>query len=399
MTLAAAMNATDFDLKAAAKAAGYDWADKRNEKNSEYGRKAFLRALENSDDVKAAIVAKVNELNDAGAIFIVSHSGGKDSQALYQVIKAIVPQERIIVIHALLPEVDWDGIPQHIMATIDAGTEYHEVVAVNKAGETKTFFDMVEASALRLSRQGRSDKVSPWPSPATRQCTSDLKRGPIEKAIRHALKARGAKVVVDCTGIRSDESCQRKNAPRFEKHVSQSVAGRSWYRWAAIKDMTTADVFQTIADAGQKPHAAYAKGMSRLSCSFCIMASKCDLRTAATLRPALYERYVETEKQVGKTMMMSRLPLEEHVGMTVAEAKAASAAPQADDLNEKEQMVLVELTERETSMHLNELAATLFAADWSSRPVWAKRQVSNSVRRLVSRGLVVQTGRGTYAAA
>ena len=37
---------------------------------------------------------------------------------------------------------------------------------------------------------------------------------------------------------------------------------------------------------------AYGMGMSRLSCVFCIMASRADLRTAARLQPALYRRHV-----------------------------------------------------------------------------------------------------------
>jgi DNA sulfur modification protein DndC len=68
--------------------------------------------------------------------------------------------------------------------------------------------------------------------------------------------------------------------------------------------LTEAEVFDAIAAAGQKPHWAYAAGMSRLSCCFCIMANRSDLTTAARLQPELYRRYVETERRLDQTMMM-----------------------------------------------------------------------------------------------
>ncbi|MER9628358.1 hypothetical protein [Mesorhizobium sp. M0296] len=55
--------------------------------------------------------------------------------------------------------------------------------------------------------------------------------------------------------------------------------------------------------------------MTRLSCVFCIMASRGDLRTAAKLKPELYRRYVETEKRIGHTFSMNRQPLEEVTGI------------------------------------------------------------------------------------
>ena len=50
-------------------------------------------------------------------------------------------------------------------------------------------------------------------------------------------------------------------------------------------------MFDVIRDAGQVPHLVYGQGMSRLSCVFCIMASRADLATAAQLQPELYGHY------------------------------------------------------------------------------------------------------------
>jgi 3'-phosphoadenosine 5'-phosphosulfate sulfotransferase (PAPS reductase)/FAD synthetase len=405
----------DFSLPAIADELGIQI--KGRSKAARDAKKALCQSLEADEDFKAAVEEKVIELRDAGALFVVNHSAGKDSQALYLVIRDMVPQEQIVVIHAQLPEVDWEGLEEHILNTIDPGTEFRTCVACDKSGETKTFFQMVERSWERLQANGKADKASPWPGPAMRQCTSDLKTGPIEKVVRHYLKEHPEfnGLVVDCMGVRSGESCNRTNAIRFAKHTDQSIAGRNWYRWFPLKDWRCStdhtfdpsihkdDVFDSIADAGQKPHWAYGMGMTRLSCCFCIMSSAGDVRCAARLKPELFERIINTEKAMGKTFMMpgSKGPqyLDEYAGITVEEARAAKALVIPEDLNPKEKRVLAELAERQDAVTLAELAEACFPSYWSEDEVRAKRQVSNSVRRLVARELVSQVGRGTYLAA
>jgi 3'-phosphoadenosine 5'-phosphosulfate sulfotransferase (PAPS reductase)/FAD synthetase len=113
------------------------------------------------------------QMIDAGAMFYISHSGGKDSQAMYLRLCEIVPNDQIVIIHADLGEIEWTGVQDHI-----ADTTNHPITVV-RAG--KTLFEMVRHRAAT-----RPD-VPAWPSPSTRQCTSDLKRGPIQKAIRADL--------------------------------------------------------------------------------------------------------------------------------------------------------------------------------------------------------------------
>ena len=73
--------------------------------------------------------------------------------------------------------------------------------------------------------------------------------------------------------------------------------------------------FRVIRDAGQSPHWAYAAGMSRLSCVFCIMASRADLYTAAQLQPALYRQYANLEERIGHTLSPSGIPLTRLTGV------------------------------------------------------------------------------------
>jgi 3'-phosphoadenosine 5'-phosphosulfate sulfotransferase (PAPS reductase)/FAD synthetase len=245
-----------------------------------------------------AIPAEIQDLIDAGATFFVNHSGGKDSQAMYNYIKSIVPANQIIVVHAILPEVEWDGVLEHIQANISS--------PLITCQSRRTLLQMVEERGM-------------FPSPSYRQCTSDLKRGPIEKAIRNS----GAKLIVNCMGMRAQESSSRAKLETFKLSFKNSKAGRRWYEWLPIHDWTVQEVFAEIAAAGQQPHWAYAAGMTRLSCCFCIMASKQDLTTAAKLNPELYSRYVGLEKSTGQVMMM---PSKKHGRQTLEDITGIKAA-------------------------------------------------------------------------
>jgi DNA sulfur modification protein DndC len=222
----------------------------------------------------------IERLIERGATFVVNHSGGKDSQAMFTHLRQHIPERQLVAVHAELPEVDWDGIVPHIKATIGA-------VPLHLCRARRTLLQMVEERRM-------------FPSPKLRQCTSDLKRGPIEKTIR----GLGVKLIVNCIGIRAEESSRRAHLETFKLNERNSKAGREWYDWLPIHDWPLAQVFRRIADEGQKPHWAYAAGMSRLSCCFCIMASRSDLTTAARLKPDLYRRYVELERSTGQVMLM-----------------------------------------------------------------------------------------------
>lgn len=223
-------------------------------------------------------------ISGRGTVVVCSHSGGKDSQAMYLFLKKVVPAEKLIVIHAGLGEVEWEGTIDHIKNTIE-----HELHVVRNPN--KTFFEMVEHRKM-------------WPSPKNRQCTSDLKRGPIQTKIRQICNERGFDMVIDCMGLRAQESSKRAKKTPFSRLKSGCNSKRSWLQWLPIHDWSEEAVFDFIKSNGQKPHWAYDAGMSRLSCSFCIMSSEKDLKTAAKLRPDLLKKYVEIEKRLGHTFMM-----------------------------------------------------------------------------------------------
>ncbi|EKL5246282.1 phosphoadenosine phosphosulfate reductase family protein [Salmonella enterica] len=242
----------------------------------------------------------IQSLIEAGALFVSNHSGGKDSQAMLIKLLEIVPAKQLIVVHASLGIIEWPG-----------ALELAEKQAKNAglvfivARASKTFFEMVER------RFANRPEVPSWPSSSTRQCTSDLKRGPIQREVRRHAKAHGFKTIVNCLGLRAQESPGRAKRQAFRKNETDSNSVLTWYEWLPIHGMLTDEVFAVIRESGQQPHYAYALGNERLSCVFCIMASRNDLRNGGRHHPDLLEQYAALEARTGYTMHMNRIPIRE----------------------------------------------------------------------------------------
>lgn len=261
----------------------------------------------NEVDARATWEAEIDQLIVSGALFVANHSGGKDSQV--QLIRLLerVPASQLVVVHASLGSMEWPGAME-LASDQAAGVGLPFIVAKAK----KTLLEMVER------RFESRPEVPSWPSASTRQCTSDLKRGPIQREVRRYAKANGYKTVVNCLGLRAQESPGRAKRAAFSRMgISNSVL--TWYEWLPIHDMRTTEVFEAIAAAGQQPHYAYALGNDRLSCVFCIMASRPDLRNGRVEHPELFRQYVDLEQRTGYTMHMNRIPLTELTAWSPAE--------------------------------------------------------------------------------
>lgn len=250
---------------------------------------------------------EIKQLALRGAIFYVSHSGGKDSQAMYAAVLKVVPFNQIRVIHADLGDIEHAGVISHIFNNIHGTMIIAK--AFNKAGTAVDLFDMVRARRASLDAQGRFDAPA-FPSSAARFCTSDLKTGPIWREIRQA----GNELVVNCVGIRAEESKSRakKVGGRGTLNLNKKNTNskREAYDWWPIADWTIDQVWTEISDAGQEPHPTYALGNDRLSCMFCIFGSVNDLRNAAAQRPDLLQKYTQLETDVRGTMFHGQSLLE-----------------------------------------------------------------------------------------
>jgi DNA sulfur modification protein DndC len=226
---------------------------------------------------------EVKEIIEQGGFVFVSHSGGKDSQAMYLLLKKIVPKKQLFVIHADLGQVEWSGVKEHIQATVDEEIQYAH--AIYSDGSPKTLLNYVE-------------KRGKWPSSAARFCTSDLKRGPINKVIRRIMNEYKCQVAINCMGIRAEESNSRSKMDVWGLNNRLSNTKRQVYNWFPIFDWTEKEVFSMISRHDQSPHWAYLQGMKRLSCCFCILADEKSLKLAGKLNPRLAKEYMDLEEKI-----------------------------------------------------------------------------------------------------
>ncbi len=129
----------------------------------------------------------------------------------------------------------------------------------------------------------RVEQRGMFPSPKYRQCTSDLKRGPIEKFIRSLPQ----KVILNCMGIRAEESNPRAQLSPLTFNQSLSTQHRTVYNWLPIIDRTLSDVLAWHWVNAIRLHPVYVPEhhddgtkdgyLRRLSCRVRIFATDADL--------------------------------------------------------------------------------------------------------------------------
>ena len=120
-----------------------------------------------ADPTDIRVPSECRQVIRAGALVAVSHSGGKDSQAMTILLSRIIPHNRLLAVHAPLGEVEWPGTIKHIEATLPVGVPL--IFAPIPSG--KTLLERVEERGL-------------WPSNSARWCISDFKAGPIQRELR-----------------------------------------------------------------------------------------------------------------------------------------------------------------------------------------------------------------------
>ncbi|CAL9668503.1 hypothetical protein SUDANB145_07288 (plasmid) [Streptomyces sp. enrichment culture] len=236
-------------------------------------------------------------------ILLVASSAGKDSQAMLdhvaQLASEAVVTDRVVVLHNDLGEVEWPGTSE--LAREQA--EHYGFRFEMRHREQGLLLDQIRDRHNKL--RARGDTTTPaWPSSAARYCTSDQKRAPARKLITQLVGELGldrqARVLY-CLGIRAQESSGRAKKPVLELDKAATSGVREVTTWHPILDWTETQVWDRIKASGVRYHWAYDQGMKRLSCSFCVLASREDLVCAARLRPDMARTYLELEQELGHT--------------------------------------------------------------------------------------------------
>ena len=249
-------------------------------------------------------------------VILVNSSAGKDSQAMLTHLVALadaqgIDRARLVVVHADLGRVEWEGTRE---------------LAAEQAAHYGLRFEVVRRDKGDLLDQ--IEERGMFPSSAARYCTSDQKTSQVAKLMtRLAAEHRDAGNdrpvrILNCLGIRAQESPARAKKVAFDKDDTASNGRRHVDRWLPIFDWTETKVWDTIRASGVRHHPAYDAGMPRLSCVFCVLAGERELRLAARLNPALADEYAAVEERIGHTFQNGR-----SMASIVADARAEGDQP------------------------------------------------------------------------
>lgn len=263
-------------------------------------------------------------------LIIANISGGKDSQAMLDVLVTQARTEavvgRVVGVHADLGRVEWDATKEI--------AEYHAAeYGLRFVSVARPQGDLLE----HIEHRGM------FPSASARYCTSDHKRGQVAKAITSlvAEKREAGELgdpprqarVLSVMGLRAEESAARSRKPDLATDNHTSSGRRLVETWLPILSWSKEDVWRRIRDSGVAYHQAYDLGLPRLSCCFCVMASREALELAARHNPELAEEYRDLEKRIGHTI---------EADLSMEQIIAAATEPTY------EQQVLFERTEDES---------------------------------------------------
>lgn len=197
-------------------------------------------------------------------------------------------RDRVVVVHADLGRVEWRGTKD---------------LARHQAERYRVRFEVVARTQNDLLDHVRARGM--WPSNKARYCTSDHKRGPVltlmtRLAREHRGPGRPVRIL-NCLGMRAQESPARSKLSPFEADRKASNGRRQVDRWLPIHGWTAEDVWARIKRSGVPHHPAYDLGMPRLSCCFCIFSPRAALMVAGKHNPELLDQYVAVESAIGHT--------------------------------------------------------------------------------------------------
>ena len=223
----------------------------------------------------------------AGAHIVYSLSGGKDSSAAAFATQAWLDsighsRDRRHAIHADLGTIEWRSTEPFVREVAQRLDVPLHIVRRKAGGLIPRWRQRWDSSLARYTALETYQLVSPWSSSSLCFCTSETKVAPIGAHLKRIL---AGETIISVIGIRAEESASRANAP-LVKHDTRFAApgnraGTTMLSWHPILHWSTEQVFAAHAATSFPLHQAYGMGATRLSCSYCVLASLHNLTVSA----------------------------------------------------------------------------------------------------------------------
>ena len=284
---------------------------------------AMQPTIDIDDTIRAAI--------QAGAIVDFSLSGGKDSAATALATTAWLdsvnhPVDRRSATHAHLGEIEWPQTIDHIRALAEHLTIPLATIAQGN-GLIDRWRRRFAAALRRYANLECYHLISPFSSASLRFCTGEMKTTPIRRSLGQRYPNQ---TVISVVGLRADESLRRAGT-QISK-IDQCSSARSQrptiITWHPIRQWSIADVLEAHSESKIPLHYAYTHhNMTRLSCSFCVLASNQDLTNAArsnlntAAHRAIAALEIESTFSFQPTRWLADLDPPSELQMAIAQAK------------------------------------------------------------------------------
>lgn len=204
--------------------------------------------LFNAESGTLNVPAAIRRAMDEGAALGVSISGGKDGQAMLSAVSRWFREQgyadQLFAIHADLGRAEWSQTPAFVEHLAEAA-DVPLIVVRRQKGDLVA---RIEERLTKIRQDANGGPVAPfWPSSTSRYCTSHLKSGPIDQALRDPApfwpssgqryctsdlkrgpidtKLRGFDVIISAEGVRGAESKERAKKPVVE--IRQAITSAS----------------------------------------------------------------------------------------------------------------------------------------------------------------------------
>lgn len=213
---------------------------------------------------------------------VVNVSGGKDSTRLLGYIREELPHVKTYVVYA------------------DTGFEHVKPVSAEEWARQRAAAYGLPLAVVRNPNKTYLEMVAgrkKFPSASNRQCTSDLKRDPVAKFIRHL----GERVI----------PARAKQTP-WKRDERLSKAGREVFNWMPIFGLSLREVIEWHWSTGTPLHPVYipayhADGtqggyLRRFSCRVCIFSTDADIRAIYHHDRDAFNMVSDLEESTGFTM-------------------------------------------------------------------------------------------------